>query len=316
MLLTAASVQAAPETIGQLAPDNPPAYCVHGPYDSVPIGPAAATYTVSAPGVITSWSTNATAGAGQTLTFKVYRSLGSEKYLVVGHDGPQTLTPSTLNTFKTSISVQAGDLIGVDDDNAEVVPNACAFKTGTLTDHAAFAKGEAADGAIATMEGFEEEARNNLTAIVLSPPALASLTPAKGSIRGGTSVTITGTNFTEASAVKFGSAAASSFTVNSDTQITATAPSSSAPGPLSVVVTTVAGTATSPQQFTYTACVVPKLTGKKLKVAKKALAKAECKLGKVKKLKGATTKTGKVKKQSPKPGKILAPGSKVSVKLG
>jgi len=82
-----------------------------------------------------------------------------------------------------------------------------------------------------------------------------------------------------------------------------------------VSVTTVAGTATSPQQFTYTACVVPKLNGKKLKAAKKALAKAECKLGKVKKLKGATTKTGKVKSQSPKPGKVLTPGAKVSVTI-
>jgi beta-lactam-binding protein with PASTA domain len=73
---------------------------------------------------------------------------------------------------------------------------------------------------------------------------------------------------------------------------------------------------TQADQFTYTACTVPKLKGKKLKAAKKALAKADCKLGKVKKLKGATTKTGKVKKQSPKPGTILAPGAKVRVKLG
>jgi PASTA domain len=37
---------------------------------------------------------------------------------------------------------------------------------------------------------------------------------------------------------------------------------------------------------------------------------------KVKKKEGVTAKTGKVVKQNPKPGKILAPGSKVSVKLG
>jgi hypothetical protein len=63
-------------------------------------------------------------------------------------------------------------------------------------------------------------------------------------------------------------------------------------------------------------CVVPKLSGKKLKAVKKKLVAADCKLGKVKKLNGATAKTGKVKKQSPKPGKVLALGSKVSVKLG
>ena len=59
-------------------------------------------------------------------------------------------------------------------------------------------------------------------------------------------------------------------------------------------------------------CAVPKLAGKKLKPAKKALLKADCKLGKVK---GHKSKSAKVAKQNPKPGKILAPGAKVSVKL-
>ncbi len=62
-------------------------------------------------------------------------------------------------------------------------------------------------------------------------------------------------------------------------------------------------------------CVVPNLSGKKLKAAKKKLSKAGCKLGKVTKKNGATPKTGKVRKQSPKAGKALAPGSKVTVTL-
>jgi beta-lactam-binding protein with PASTA domain len=64
--------------------------------------------------------------------------------------------------------------------------------------------------------------------------------------------------------------------------------------------------------FTYTACVVPKLKGKKLKPAKKALQRAGCKLGKARGQKG---KSAKVTKQSPAPRKVLAPGSKVNVKL-
>lgn len=59
-------------------------------------------------------------------------------------------------------------------------------------------------------------------------------------------------------------------------------------------------------------CVVPKLKGKKLKAAKKALKAADCRLGRVRP-KGQ--KTGKVKKQSPKPGKVLPAGSKVNVRL-
>jgi hypothetical protein len=63
-------------------------------------------------------------------------------------------------------------------------------------------------------------------------------------------------------------------------------------------------------------CVVPKLNGKKLKAAKKKLKAADCTIGKVTKKKGATSKSGKVEKQSPKAGKALAPGSKVKVTLG
>jgi hypothetical protein len=61
------------------------------------------------------------------------------------------------------------------------------------------------------------------------------------------------------------------------------------------------------------ACVVPKLKGHSLRVNRKKLKKAGCKLGKVR---GKKTKSAKVIKQSPKPGQLLAPGSKVSVKLG
>ena len=83
-----------------------------------------------------------------------------------------------------------------------------------------------------------------------------------------------------------------------------------------ITVTTAAGTATAAQTFAYEGCTVPKLRGKKLKATKKKLKKADCKTGKVKKRKGATGATGKVLKQSAKPGTILAPGTKIKVTLG
>jgi YVTN family beta-propeller protein len=82
---------------------------------------------------------------------------------------------------------------------------------------------------------------------VISPPTITSFTPQSGPV--GTSVTITGTNFTGATTVKIGNSGAV-FTVNSSTSITATVPKSAKTGPISV--TTPAGTATSASNFTVT----------------------------------------------------------------
>ena len=85
------------------------------------------------------------------------------------------------------------------------------------------------------------------------PPTVTSISPTSGPTAGGTSVAIMGTNFTGATAVKFGTATAT-FTVNSATSITATSPAGSA-GTVDITVTTSAGisvTATA-DQFTYQA---------------------------------------------------------------
>jgi hypothetical protein len=62
-------------------------------------------------------------------------------------------------------------------------------------------------------------------------------------------------------------------------------------------------------------CVVPRLGAKKLAAAKKALKKADCRLGRVTRLKGATAGSGLVVSQNPQTGKKLAAGAKVAVKL-
>lgn len=62
-------------------------------------------------------------------------------------------------------------------------------------------------------------------------------------------------------------------------------------------------------------CLVPKLQSKTLKASKKRLENADCKLGEVRKLKGATAKTGKVSRQNPPPGAVRAPGTAVKITL-
>lgn len=86
----------------------------------------------------------------------------------------------------------------------------------------------------------------------LPPPAVKKLTPKLGTSEGGTKVTITGTNFTGATAVKFGTTDATSFVVNSSTSITAIAPAH-ALGKVDVTVTSPVGTSaiTAADHYTY-----------------------------------------------------------------
>lgn len=91
-------------------------------------------------------------------------------------------------------------------------------------------------------------------------PNITSVSPTTGSVGGGTIVTINGTGFSGATAVSFGGTAATTFTVNSDVKITATAPAHAA-GTVSIAVTTPAGTSpdTSADNFLY-GTVLPAVT--------------------------------------------------------
>ncbi|HYB22598.1 MAG TPA: IPT/TIG domain-containing protein [Solirubrobacteraceae bacterium] len=89
-------------------------------------------------------------------------------------------------------------------------------------------------------------------------PTVTGLSPNHGLVAGGISVTITGTGMAEASAVKFGSVNAMSFTIDSPTSITAVDPSHSA-GTVNVTVTNAGGTSATSEanRFTYTEPVPP-----------------------------------------------------------
>ncbi|QLH23602.1 S-layer family protein [Streptomyces sp. Rer75] len=98
---------------------------------------------------------------------------------------------------------------------------------------------------------------NGVTYTYVASPVLSGVTPNQGPATGGTSVTLTGSGFTGATAVRFGSVLASSFTVVSSTQITAVAPPGSA-GPVQVTVTGPGGTSNG---VTYTYAAGPVLSG-------------------------------------------------------
>jgi hypothetical protein len=72
-------------------------------------------YTVPSPGVITSWSFQASFGAvPQGLKLKIGRPAGGASYTIVGESAPKNPVSNQLNTYTdVSIPVQTGDVIGL-----------------------------------------------------------------------------------------------------------------------------------------------------------------------------------------------------------
>lgn len=79
-------------------------------------------------------------------------------------------------------------------------------------------------------------------------PKVTSFSPSSGSA--GTLVTINGSGLIQTTTVKFGKVKATTFTVVSDSEVTADVPSGLAAGAVTISITTPGGTANSPKKFT------------------------------------------------------------------
>jgi hypothetical protein len=81
-------------------------------------------YSARAAGTITSWSTRS--GGSGSYTLKVFRrTTDPDVFRVIGHSGPHALSVG-LNSFTASLTVNSGDLIGL---NARGAGNTCAFSS-------------------------------------------------------------------------------------------------------------------------------------------------------------------------------------------
>jgi alpha-tubulin suppressor-like RCC1 family protein len=89
-------------------------------------------------------------------------------------------------------------------------------------------------------------------------PAVTKVSPREGPTSGGQTVTITGANFGDATAVSFGTHAATSYTQNSSNSITATAPAGT--GVVDIRVTTPSGESAAVAVDRYTYRVAPTVT--------------------------------------------------------
>ena len=99
----------------------------------------------------------------------------------------------------------------------------------------------------------------SLPASAASAPTVTAVSPSAGPLVGGNTVTLTGTTFTGASKVLFGTLPATRFTVASATKITAVVPAATA-GTVNVRVTTPSGTSAGAPQNRYTYQAVPTVT--------------------------------------------------------
>ena len=88
-------------------------------------------------------------------------------------------------------------------------------------------------------------------------PTVTGISPTSGPRSGGTSVTITGTNFTGVTAVNFGTIPAARFTVNSATSITANAPAGSGTVDVTVISSGGHSATSAADRFTFTTAPPP-----------------------------------------------------------
>jgi hypothetical protein len=127
----------------------------------------------------------------------------------------------------------------------------------SITTTSPAASGGTVDITVTTAGGTSATNANDQFSFVTAP-VVSNLSPTSGTVAGGTWVTITGANFTRATGVMFGDAAAG-FTIDSDTSITAYSPPGETPDTVDVTVTSPGGTSATgaADVFTYTSADVP-----------------------------------------------------------
>ncbi len=206
-------------------------------------GTAATSFTVNSATQIT-----ATVGSGTTGTIRVITPSGtatsSNVFTVLPIPAAPVAGSNSPVTAGGSINLTASAVAGAtyswtgpngfaSTQQNPVITNATLANAGTYT-------------VVATVNGCRSSGANTNVTVVVIAPTITFFTPASG-CAGTATVSITGTNFTGATAVSIGGTAAISFTVNSATQITATVGSGTTG---TIRVTTPSGIAVSSGIFT------------------------------------------------------------------
>ena len=330
-----ASAQAAIVTVGSPMTGN---------YTSGTIGLSYAVFNSKVPGNTLSPVTGAVVGwnlqgaAGGPFTLRVIQPINTTEYIGGGHSAPVTPISTAFQHWSTDVPITAGETVAFDHANSS---DDIGFGTPLVSGAKLnFFSSPLAEGGTGTaMSTTAVEVAFN--AEVQPTPVVTALGTTSGPMGGGTSVLIAGTDLENTTRVTFGGTPAS-FGGTTEGSVVATAPPSASAGSVPVTVTTLAGSSTAAQGFSYeaspapstgtgqsppptttgtppkkpVACTVPKLIGKKLGAATTTLKAAHCKLGKVTKRKGPKDQVGKIVKQASRAGSSLAGGTAVKVTVG
>ena len=221
------------------------AYTVNSDSQITATAPARTAGTVDVT-VTTTGGTSATGGSGDNYTYTAAPSVTSISPTSGLTTGGTSVTITGTN-FNATSAVNFGSTAatGVIVNSSTSVTAISPAGTGVV------------DVTVTTVGGTSATGSGDRFSYV--PVLVSGVAPSAGPLTTGNSVVITGAGFTGATAVKFGSTAATGYTVNSDTQITATAPAGSA-GTVDVTVTTPTGTSATVSADRYTYRAVPNVT--------------------------------------------------------
>jgi hypothetical protein len=202
--------------------------------------------TAPADGVITSWHVhgNTANGVSGSLALRVLRRDpdGIRFAGVTTSAGVTAVFNDGSPAHAVSIPVRGGDYVGV--DVSQAATSVVGAPVWVYTTQPSGATYDAWDSGLPNGSTLTPSrtpgGRLMLNAVESLRPAVSGVSPSSGSTAGGEAVTITGSDLDGATGVSFGGTPASSFTVVSPTQVTATAPARPA-GTVDVQVTTPGG---------------------------------------------------------------------------
>jgi hypothetical protein len=225
---------------------------------SVTFGGTAAGFTVNSDSMITA---TVPAGAPGTVTVQVTTPFGpattSFTYTTVGSPTVSSVTPPSGSSAGGTVVVILGShftgATGVTFGNNA----ATSFTVNSDTSITVIAPNGSGNppGAVnvtVTTPSGNGSKNGAFTYIAPNAPTVSQVSPASGFTTGGTVVILTGQYFTGATAVTVGNYPATSFYVNSDTQLTAVLPPEAA-ATVNIAVTTAGGTSTTGGSYTYNA---------------------------------------------------------------